>query len=169
MFSTSCGAGPPDATPRNPKPGRSANTSPRRERLGVGGLSMIPRSHRARHVCKLTDPPRNVKGQQHARTNLRFVPFRGHASMGQLRVFSQSAYLGLPNTSPLHRLLNCLPAGFQKQPPIMVTLENVLPAIAALHDMLDGARILHAHRAPHGRKFTNSCAVWQKLLVACIS
>src|ERR1035438_8669858 len=60
----------------------------------------------------------------------------------------------LPNPTPLHRLLKRLPEGFQKQPPIIITLENVLPAVAPVLDVVDGARILHSHRARHARKIT---------------
>ena len=60
----------------------------------------------------------------------------------------------LPNPTPLHRLLKRLPEGFQKQPPIIVTLENVLPAVAPVHHVVDGPRILHSHRARHAPRIT---------------
>ena len=49
-FTTNSGAGPPDATPTSPRPGRSANTSPRRakrgvQRAGPSGHGREPRAH----------------------------------------------------------------------------------------------------------------------------
>ena len=47
------------------------------------------------------------------------------------------------------RLLTSLPQGFQKQTPIIVTLENVLPPITLVHHVIDCSRILHSELPDH--------------------
>ena len=46
--------------------------------------------------------------------------------------------------------------GFEEVLAIDIIHKNVLPAVAPVHDVVDGPRILHSHRARHARKITNS-------------
>jgi hypothetical protein len=58
--------------------------------------------------------------------------FRSH----RLPASEQSVFTGYLLASqipaPLHRLLNRLPEGLQKQPPIIVALENVLSPVTSV-------------------------------------
>src|ERR1039458_1857633 len=52
-------------------------------------------------------------------------------------------------------LLASLGQGFEEVLAIDIINKNVLPAVAPVYGVVDGARILHSHRARHTRKFTN--------------
>ena len=76
MSGTNSGAGWPDATPANPRPGRSANTSPRRETQGASASGTIPK--RARAACSNSTELASTTIERHLKVQGAANPYDPH-------------------------------------------------------------------------------------------